>query len=186
MNGRTLLLFALSLILAAQAFAQSAGTVQKLLDKEATKLESWGHDEAIVAAVRAQNAKEVPLAEIKAIDERWVAGKANDTVQQILSAPCSARLHELIGTSGWYDETFAMDDQGALVCATEKTTDYWQGDEAKWQRSFDGGKGATFIDRPRFDESSSQRLAQISVPVFDKDKVIGAITIGVLIDKVPH
>lgn len=76
-----------------------------------------------------------------------------------------------------------MDDQGALVCATAKTTDYWQGDEAKWQRAFNDGKGDVFIDRPKFDDSSAQRLAQISVPVLDKGVAIGAITVGVSIDK---
>ena len=73
--------------------------------------------------------------------------------------------------------------QGALVCATAKTTDYWQGDEAKWQRAFNEGKGAVFIDRPKFDDSSAQRLAQISVPVLDKGVAIGAITVGVSLDK---
>ena len=36
-----------------------------------------------------------------------------------------------------------------------------------------------FIDRPKLDESSTQRLAQISVPVTDGGTVIGAITVGV-------
>ena len=37
--------------------------------------------------------------------------------------------------------------QGALIAATQRTSDYWQGDEAKWQRSFAGGAGSEFIDR---------------------------------------
>lgn len=38
--------------------------------------------------------------------------------------------------------------EGALVCANAKTSDYWQGDKAKWQRAFAEGKGSVFIDRP--------------------------------------
>lgn len=167
----------LSLLLSASAFAQSAGDIQKMLDAEAAKLRAWGSDPAIVAAVKAQNAKRVPLAQIKALDEQWITGGAAALVKQVTEGPCAARLREL--AAGAYGETFVMDDQGALVCATAKTSDYWQGDEAKWQRAFEGGKGALFIDRPKHDESAEERLAQISVPVLDGGKAIGAITVGV-------
>jgi hypothetical protein len=76
-----------------------------------------------------------------------------------------------------------MDDQGAIVCATERTTDYWQGDEAKWQRAYNDGKGDVFIDRPKLDESANTRIAQISVPVMDGEKAIGAVTVGVVVEK---
>ncbi len=73
-----------------------------------------------------------------------------------------------------------MDNQGALVCATEKTSDDWQGDEPKWIKAFNNGHGTTFIDRPRFDSSAHEYLAQISVPIIDAGKTIGVITAGVL------
>ena len=76
-----------------------------------------------------------------------------------------------------------MDNQGAIVCATAKTTDYWQGDEAKWERAYNAGKGDVFIDRPKLDESADARIAQISVPVMDGDRAIGAITVGVVVEK---
>ena len=76
-----------------------------------------------------------------------------------------------------------MYNQGALVCATQRTTDYWQGDEAKWTRTFNGGNGTLFIDRPKLDESAKVRLAQISLPVVENGKTIGVITVGVNIDR---
>jgi len=163
------------------AFAQSAGTMQKQLEQEAAKLRAWGSDPAIVAAVRAQNAKRVPLAQIQSLDEQWTAGKAPALIKQVTTGPCADRLRQLVAGSTAYGETFVMDDQGAIVCATAKTSDYWQGDEAKWQRAFNDGKGSVFIDRPKMDESSAQRLAQISVPVVANGIAIGAITIGVTI-----
>jgi hypothetical protein len=104
-------------------------------------------------------------------------------VKQTTTGPCADRLRELAGGSAAYGETFVMDDQGANVCATVKTSDYWQGDEAKWERAYAAGKGAVFIDRPRFDESATVRLAQISVPVVEKGKVIGALTVGIVVEK---
>lgn len=157
---------------------QSAQSMQKQLESEAAKLRTWGSDAEIVAAVKAQNAKHVSLKTIQTLDADWVAGKADALVKQTTGGSCSAHLRQLVGASATYGEVFVMDDQGALVCANAKTSDYWQGDEAKWQRAFNGGKGDVFIDRPRYDESASRNLAQISVPVLDGGKAIGVITVG--------
>lgn len=179
---KSILLASTVLLAAFAAHAQSAGNIQKLITDEAARLQAWGSDPAIVAAVKAQNAKRVTAAQVKSLDEQWMAGKAEALVKQVTSGTCADYLRTLVAGNAAYGETFIMDDQGALVCATAKTTDYWQGDEAKWQRAFNEGKGGVFIDRPKFDDSSAQRLAQISVPVLDKDIAIGAITIGISID----
>lgn len=172
-----------ALVLSVSALGQSAGEVQKMLTAEAEKLRAIGKDPVIVAAVQAQNARNASLASIKAADERWMAGNEAALVKQTLTGPCADRLRALAAANPAYSETFAMDDQGALVCATTKTSDYWQGDEAKWERAFNGGKGDVFIDRPKFDESAKARIAQISVPVMDGDKAIGAVTVGIVIAK---
>jgi hypothetical protein len=62
---------------------------------------------------------------------------------------------------------------------SDRTSDYWQGDEAKWQKSFNGGKGAVFFDERKFDSSAKAVIIQVSVPVIDQGKVIGALTVGV-------
>jgi hypothetical protein len=165
------------------ANAQSAGDIQKLLSDEAARLAAWGSDPAIVAAVKAQNAKRVTAAQVKTHDEQWAAGKADTLVKQVTTGACADHLRTLVAANKAYGESFIMDNQGALVCATARTTDYWQGDEAKWQRAFNSGKGDVFIDRPKFDDSSAQRLAQISVPVLENGAAIGAITVGLSIEK---
>ena len=43
-----------------------------------------------------------------------------------------------------------MDAQGANVCLSHETSDYWQGDEPKWQRIFRDGL-AVFVDEPTFE-----------------------------------
>jgi len=67
---------------------------------------------------------------------------------------------------------------------TDKTSDYWQGDEAKFKKSYNGGSGAVFVDDVEFDDSAQAYLCQVSVPVKDGAEVIGAITIGVDVDKI--
>jgi hypothetical protein len=58
----------------------------------------------------------------------------------------------------------------------------WQGDEAKFIKSYNDGKGAVFVDKVKFDESTKVPQVQVSLPVLDGNKVIGAITIGVSLD----
>jgi len=164
--------------LGSATFAQSAQDRQKQLDAEAAKLRAWGSDPVIVAAVKAQNSKKVPLKTIQSLDAQWSAGKAAALVAQMTTGPCADHLRKLAAGNAAYGEVFVMDDQGALVCASAKTSDYWQGDEAKWQRAFNAGKGAVFIDRPKYDDSASRSLAQISIPVLENGHAIGAITVG--------
>jgi hypothetical protein len=168
---------------ASSAMAQSADTIQKKLEAEAVKLKAWTQDPLFIAAVVAQNKQHITPAEIDKRDKNWVAGKAEPLVKQMTTGPCADHLRQLAATSPIYSESFVMDDQGALVCANQRTSDYMQGDEAKWIRSFNGGKGAVFIDRPRLDESANEHLAQISLPIMSGDHAIGAITIGIKVDK---
>jgi hypothetical protein len=175
---RNTAVFLAAMALAAIALGQSAETIQKALSTESNTLAAWGSDKAFVDAVKAQNAKKVSLEEIKRIDADWTAGKSAELAKQVTSGPCADHLRALVAAHPGYGEAFVMDNQGALVCANAHTSDYWQGDESKWQRAFADGKGAVFIDRPRFDDSAKAPLAQISVPVMDGGRAVGAITVG--------
>ncbi|HEV7923080.1 MAG TPA: PDC sensor domain-containing protein [Thermoanaerobaculia bacterium] len=181
---RTLMMTIAAFAVAAAAFGQSAEAIQKALSNEAAALAAWGSDKVFVDAVKAQNAKKVSLAEIKRVDAEWMAGQGGEVVKRVTSGACADRLRALVAAHPGYGEAFVMDDQGALVCANARTSDYWQGDESKWQRSYRDGKGAVFIDRPRYDDSAKAPLAQISVPVLDGGKAVGAITVGVNVTQI--
>jgi C4-dicarboxylate-specific signal transduction histidine kinase len=131
--------------------------------------------------VKQQNEKRVPLAEIQRLDREWIAGRATELVRRMTTGPCADELRKLANDPR-YGETFVMDDQGALVCASEKTSDYWQGDEAKWIRVFQSADHAPFVDRPKLDESTNVRMAQISLPINAGAKIVGVITVGVRTD----
>jgi hypothetical protein len=62
------------------------------------------------------------------------------------------------------------------------TSDYWQGDEDKWSKSFNGGKGGVDAAKAKFDSSANAVIQQISLPLIDADgTVVGAITFGIAI-----
>lgn len=150
-----------------------------------SKLALLGNDPVIVEAVKEENAKSKTLAQIQEMDAKWKATPGiADYMQAIMESACGKHLREIQNSQPYYSEIFVMDNQGANVAMTDKTSDYWQGDEAKFQKSFNGGAGAVFVDDVEFDDSSQTYLVQVSVPVKDGDTVIGAITFGIDVDKI--
>jgi hypothetical protein len=138
-------------------------------------------DPAIVAAVQAQNAKAMPLAEIQRIDGEWQKAEAPLPIMAELQGNAAAQvLKTLAAAQPVLAEAFVMDAQGANVAMTAATSDYWQGDEAKWQNSFKGGAGGVDIGKEKLDKSTNKVQQQISLPVIAADgTVVGAITLGV-------
>jgi type II secretory pathway pseudopilin PulG len=172
---------AILLIIGGAVSGQSASQMQRQLDAHATKLQAWAEDKALAGAVKLQNAQQVAIAEIKVRDAAWVAGKDAALMRSVTTGACADLLRKLAAAGG-YGEAFVSDDQGALVCAAQPTSDYWQGDEPKWTKSFAEGRGAVYIDRPRLDDSSQAQIAHISVPVRDGDRAIGVLTVGVPVE----
>ncbi|MBU0993744.1 MAG: PDC sensor domain-containing protein [Proteobacteria bacterium] len=158
---------------------------QKIYDLANKTLAQLGSDPVIVEAVKAENAKGKTLAAVKAMDDKWRATPGiADNMKAIMESPCGKRLREIQASASYYAEIFVMDDKGANVAMTDKTSDYWQGDEAKFKNAYSDGKGAVFVDDVEFDDSSQAYLVQVSVPVKDGETVIGAITFGIDVDKV--
>jgi hypothetical protein len=156
---------------------------QARLGVESVKLKTWVADPTLTAAIKAQNAQNLTLTEIKARDASWIAGTAPALVTAVTTGACADRLRALAAQSNIFGEVILMDNQGANVCASAKTTDYWQGDEDKFTKSFGAGANAVFIDAVAFDASAGERLSQISLPVSDNGVLIGALTVGIRVDK---
>jgi hypothetical protein len=156
-----------------------------VFDLAKTTLAAYGTDPVIVKAVKAENAKGKTLDQIKKMDAEWkgTPGIA-DYMKVIMESECGQHLRKIMDNSNLYSEIFVMDNLGANVAMTDKTSDYWQGDEAKFKNSFNGGQGSVFVDDVEFDDSSQTYLSQVSVPVKDGDKVIGAITFGIDVDRI--
>lgn len=147
-------------------------------------------DPAIIAAVRAQNARTAGLsqAEIEALDREWrgqVGTSAAPLVDEVTGGTAAELLRSYQAASGGlYSEIFVMDGVGLNVAASDATSDYWQGDEAKWQESYGAGPDAVHIGEIEFDESSQSYLSQVSLPVTDPDTgaPIGAATFGINVE----
>src|SRR3546814_10480376 len=71
-------------------------------------------------------------------------------------------------TQGTATEIFVMDNRGLNVGQSEVTSDYWQGDEAKFQKSYEAGADAIFVDEVEMDESTQTFQSQVSMSFIDR------------------
>ena len=79
-----------------------------------------------------------------------------------------------------YREILLTDERGALIAATNLTTDYYQADEPWWQKAYgDGWTGTIHVSNVRYDYSAKVHGMDIAVPVFvgkgDHQKVAGVL-----------
>ena len=174
-------------------FGQAAGAQQDVRVAAVSEfidgnVRPWLGDPAILNAVIAQNAAHAGLgqAEIDALDARWrgeLSRADRPMIEAVLSNPLSLYLKgRQRAAEGVITEIFVMDNRGLNVGQSDITSDYWQGDEAKWQESF-GGRALHVEDAER-DESTLLMQSQASLPIRDPatGAVIGAITVGVNLD----
>lgn len=147
-------------------------------------------DPDLIAAVQAQNGRTAGLGadEIEGLDRQWrgeIGGAETPLIDAVVANELAERLRVAqLRSGGLFTEIFVMDAMGLNVAASGITSDYWQGDEAKWQRTFGAGVGAVHIGEVEFDESTQTYQSQISVAIADPDSArpIGAATFGVNVE----
>ena len=151
------------------------------------ELARWIEDPDLIAAVKAQNTQNAGLvqADIDQLDLEWRAeAKAGGgpLISDLMGRPVSLWLQDKQGaTAGFVTEVFVMDNKGLNVAQSEVTSDYWQGDEAKWQETFGNGSGDIHISEVEFDDSTGFYQTQASLAIRDPatGELIGAITFGI-------
>lgn len=137
------------------------------------------YDTLLAAEIINQNSRKIPLSKTHDIDQTWINSEDELAIhQEKLSNPCAQQVKRIVKNNLALVEVFVMDNQGAIVCMNNITSDYWQGDESKWKNSYE--RIGVDIGPLRFDKSAYTNLQQISLPIFDsQDHAVGAITFGI-------
>ncbi len=165
-----------------------AAPITKLAD---TQVREWIKDPIVVNAIKAQNVKHANMtqADINKLDKQWMA-ETGSSSQPLIKSLLSNDLSKFLrakkeASKGLFTEIFVMDNKGLNVGQSDVTSDYWQGDEAKWQKTFLVGPKAIHISDVKKDESTQTYQSQLSLPVVDpaNNQVIGAITLGVNVEQ---
>ena len=174
-------------VLASAASAEPAKPdVHRLITAPVVEeMRQWIETDIVRISVGAQNDRiqKLPQEKIDALDAQWRAERESDDkplIAATLSNPLSVYLTRLQGKSlGLYAEIFVMDHNGLNVGQSSITSDYWQGDEAKFQKTYDVSGDALFVDEPEWDEDNKIWRGQVSFTLTDNDKPIGAVTMEV-------
>ncbi|WP_215907569.1 PDC sensor domain-containing protein [Thalassospira marina] len=167
-----------------------ANDFEQQIEAYAPKVKAWLSDPAVIDAVKAQNAENANLtqADIDKLDTEWRAEtSASDKplIDKVLGRDLSKFLRQKADeTEGLITEVFVMDDKGLNVGQSDVTSDYWQGDEDKWQKTFLVGASAMHLSEVELDESTQTYQSQLSLPIVDADgsTVIGAVTVGLNVE----
>lgn len=193
----TVLVFAVAvtLMLIGTATADSTAAVDKLnsqvddLTDASSQMKSFIKEKLLplctnsvfVAETAAQNAKGITLDAIKSIDKEWIEAEDELPIHSELTGnACANEIKKIASEIPAIGETFIMDNQGANVGQNALTSDYWQGDEAKWEGAYNGGQGGIVIGEAKLDRSTGQVDQKVSLPIFDADgNVIGAACFGI-------
>ncbi|TFF19208.1 hypothetical protein E3C22_20735 [Jiella endophytica] len=155
-----------------------------------SKLKPALNDPKIIAAIKAQNEANQNLgqSDVDALDTEWrseVEAGGGEMMDKSLNSPASGYLKTVRdGAGGLITEVFVMDAHGLNVAQSDPTSDYWQGDEAKWQKTYGSGADTVFVDEIEQDESTQMLQSQASFTIVDPDtgKPIGAATVGINLD----
>lgn len=149
----------------------------------------WTKDPIIIKAVKEQNQRNLSLTQdqIEEMDRRWILETAkvrHPFIDSILHSPFSEHLRTLMKENPeMYTEIFLTDNRGLVIGTTNITTDYWQGDEEKWQKVFLVGPRALYVSAPYYDDSAKAFQVQVSLPVSENEMVIGVLSAGLNIEE---
>lgn len=163
---------------------------RQLAELARTEIARLAADPVIVAAVKAQNkeTRRYDTARVLRLDAQWraeIGAAAKPLIDRLMARPASQRLRAARHDSaGLYAEIFVMDARGLNVALSDVTSDYWQGDETKWLRSFRAGPGAVHFGPMEQDASTGAFQRQVSMTIVDPQdgSAIGAITVGVNVE----
>jgi hypothetical protein len=159
-------------------------TLQAEVEARVPVIQAWATDPVVVEAVRDANRKPRSMQEILEVDAKWQATQGVDELMRgFMENPAAHRLRDLRGSRSEIREAFLTDRMGANVACTNKTSDFYQGDEDKFQVAFAGGKGDVFLGELSRDESTQSYSVQIGVPVMDAGEAIGVLVATVSVER---
>ena len=143
-----------------------------------------------IPQIIASGPRQESFTDVMTQDSMWQAlapFASTQLADRILDLAGSRTLHGWkAAQGGLVTEVMIMNSMGTLAAMSQLTTDYWQGDEAKFQRVLDAtrqgleGMEALYISPIHYDASTSRFQVTVSAPVSPiSDGVpLGVLTLG--------
>ena len=115
--------------------------------------------------------------EIESLDKEWQGNGDDDPAINVFLANNVAKI--LVRVQEKHpelSEIFVTDSIGLVVGMTNRTSDYYQADEAWWTEAFDSGKGVNCVGEIEYDASARIWGVALCIPVRSADgKTVGIL-----------
>lgn len=164
-------------------FTLSASEETTILHHVLSEAESLGKQSKIHSALVQANQQKWQEQQIVQHDQQWMQElnlKISGLAEAMLQTELSQYLrHWQRQFNGQIAEVMLTDQQGRNVAISELTSDFWQGDEAKFQRLYQSELDYVF-DEVSFDASTQRFLVHLSIPIKDvSEQHIGVLILGI-------
>lgn len=149
--------------------SSKAVEIGQALERETDILETLAFNPFILNIVSASNTQgALSEEEIIRLDAEWrsAASSSDPLISNVLNNELSATLIQFQHEFPEHVETFITDLQGMNIAATNRTSDYYQGDEEWWRGAMADG---VYIGQPEYDESSGITAIILAVRIQPSD-----------------
>ncbi|NQZ22148.1 MAG: hypothetical protein HRT53_08840 [Colwellia sp.] len=144
-------------------------------------LAKFSQSSLVVSSLLEANKKNVGIVKIMQLDANW---QLNRKLQKsVMQTSLASQIIEFIKNPTFdISEMMVLDKNGVLVAVSPKPTDYWQGDEDKFQQPI--RINGDYIGPTKWDSSASTYQFFYCLLIKDEDqKVIGVLVTGLDVTK---
>jgi hypothetical protein len=181
----------LALLIAALPWGLSVATAQETHVKPVTdyvvaNVRPWLSAPVVVNAIKFQNIAYANLTnyEINKLDNGWIDRSDKKLIDSKMNNELASFLQtKKEGENGVIVEIFVFDAKGLNVGQTDLTQDFNQSDEAKYWKTYQVGPDAIFVDKVEKDGGKNVSQASLAIKDPITGKAIGAVTVGIDVDK---
>ena len=135
----------------------------------------------IIDLVVRENQRRLTPQEILATEVDWptLDIQTSDFLQSLFFSPTSTFLRNYRDMNTSFREIIVTDNQGRVVAATNKTSDYDQTDERWWQHAFREGTGGSYVGDIVYDESAEVYAVEVAQPIMRDGVAVGVLKVSV-------
>jgi len=163
--------------------ATAASEVEAFINDRVISVGALAANPVIIDSVQNANRAQAGASEdalkarILAREKDWNSPASEPFIRGMLGAPASRLLGRFLEIDRRFLRLTLTDSHGAVIAATHKTLDYYQGDEDFWNSIFSNGRGAVHITDVLYDDVTKSNYIGLGVPVMDpsNNAFIGAL-----------
>lgn len=145
-------------------------TLYKDMEKLHITLE---HDHTVISALLDSDQR-MSAAELDRLCEQWPDLGINEGMMgRVLNSPAGRELRKFHEEDPRVVEILVTDRFGQLVAATGRTSDFYQGDESWWLRTYNDGESQILIPPVSYDRGSGVWSIDICLPLHRDGEFVG-------------